>query len=354
MSTWERDPEGQTLAWLAINAPSLDREIEVAMAYLDERPSMLFALENLSARQRKAVAYAYNNLMALYSRGEVRIIDPDRLVRMTPLAARVVNAACDTHTADYLFVALQQRFVTWSNTWTTEADRAYAYIPHNMHLRSIMRVFEHSLDFPTSLRLGQIVGVTSDNKLMVTYRSFASIEQYQRYEMTFDRNLFRQQTIARRRLGCARCCPCVATATLSLLPNHPDIVISYGAEAPHFFPEWFRLETAISSADVRRYATEDIQNAIKWFFSGTSEPLALFFRVAASLLRPDDPDVGNAVAIVQEVIIKAYRALRDYPETSKTRQQNYILPALHAGRLYDPLTDAMVTPLRRPSGYEMR
>lgn len=353
MCTWEHDPEGQTLAWLLTTIPALEREVEAAMAYIDERPSLLFALASLSPRHRKALAYAYNNLMALYSRGAARVVEPDRFVRMTPLTPPVVNAACKTHTADYLHTALRHQFTVWTNSWTTESDREYAYIPHNLHLRAIMRVFERSIDYPTSLRLCQIVGVTSNNKLLIADRTFASVEQYQRYEMRFDRRLFRQQTVAQRRLGCARCCPCLATATLSLLPNHDDIVISYSAEAPHFFPEWFRLETAISSADVRRYPSNEVQDAIKWFFSGTTQPLATFFRVAASLLRPDDPDVGNAVAVVQEVAVKAYRTLRDHPETSRARQQNYILPALRNGRLYDPTTDAFVTPLRRPSGYEL-
>jgi hypothetical protein len=345
MSDWENNPEGTTLAWLRAAVPSIDRVVAEAMAVLPARPMMLFALGDLSERELWAVAYAYNNLMTLYDRGTARRMPADRFVRASTMAPGAANAACTLHTASYVAEATRQRFVAWTNSWTLTQDTASAYVPHDPALRAFMRVFEAYVQFGRTLRLGEVVGVDKD-EVIVVRRRFASVAQYQRYVDAYDRALCARQHACRRRLGCAQCCPSIATAVLSLYPRDVRFALPYVWEDDEkIVPEWFEERTAIITPYLHHRRLERVQNAVLWFFSGVPDPLGTFFRVAQGLVGPTCDDVGRAVGIVQETAVRAFIMLWDTPKTAKQRQEQFVRPALLAGRLFDPFTDSLVEPL---------
>lgn len=346
MSEWELDPEGETLRWLAAQVPRLRQEVMASMCILESQPMMLFALARLQEPELWAIAYAYNNLMTLYERGVPRKVHADRFVRASRLAPPAANAACMPHTAEYVAVATRGQLVAWTNDWTLEYDRSHAYLPHSVELAEIMHVFEAYVAFGKTLRLAEIVRAEG-TELVIVDRMFASVAQYRRYVESYGRALEQRQHAARRQLGCTDCCPCVATAVLSLYPRDVHFRLPYVWESDEkIVPTWFDNNRAIWSSKVRYRRLEEIQNAVLWFFSHTSDPLGAFFRVAASLLQPGDTDVGMAVAVVQEVAVMAFLCYRDTPVTARTKQERFVLPALLAGRLYDPRTDAIVSSCR--------
>lgn len=343
MSEWERDPEGETLRWLDTQVPRLRHEVMAALVQLETRPAMLFSLCTLQERELWAVAYAYNNLMALYERGAPRKVATDRFVRTAPMALPAANAACAVHTAEYLAAATAGRLIVWNNSWTLEYDRAHAWMPHDKTLQDIMRVFEAFLHFHKTLRLAEIVRA-SGTEVVIVDRLFANVAQYQRFVESYGRALAWRQHAARRRLGCAECCPCVATATLSNYPRDPTFRLPYVWEdSEKVMPLWFEASRAITSHKVSVRSLERVQNAVLWFFSYTPDPLGAFFRVAASLLRGTEADVGVAVAVVQEVAVASFVLYWDHPVTARKKQETFVLPALLAGRLFDPRTNSFVT-----------
>lgn len=347
MSEWETDPEGETLRWLDTQVPRLRHEVMAALQILEARPMMLFSLATLQERELWAVAYAYNNLMTLYERGAPRKVAVDRFVRASRLAPPAANAACTLHTAEYVVEATRGRLVAWTNDWTLEHDRAHAYLPHDTVLAEMLRVFEAYIHYGKTLRLAEIVRADGAD-LVIVDRMFANIAQYQRYLESYGRALEQRQHAARRRLGCAECCPCVATAVLSLYPRDAYFRLPYVWESDEkIVPPWFNRDRAIWSSKIHYRRLERIQNAVLWFFSHTSDPLGTFFRVAASLLQPSDTDVGMAVAVVQEVAVMAFLFYWDHgPESARAKHERYVLPALLAGRLYDPLSDCVVSSCR--------
>jgi len=346
MSEWERDPEGETLQLLLTQVPHLQQIVEHSLAQLKTRAYSLFALSEISEPNVWTIAYAYNNLMALYTRGAVRKVAPERFLRESPLAPPAANAACAVHSATYLAAATQRQLIAWQNSWTLGHDRAHAYIPHNLLLRDIVRLFEAYIHFNKSLRLAEIVGASGDHVLIVD-RTFANMAQYRRYVEAYDRALQRRQMAARRRLGCAECCPCVATAALSLYPRMDDFRLPYIWEnSEKVLPLWFDKNRAIWTRKLHYRSLERIHNGVLWFFSGVADPLGVFFRVAESLLQPGDTDVGVAVGIVQEVATMAFLFYWDHPTTARTKQERFVLPALKAGRLYDPLSDCIINSCR--------
>jgi hypothetical protein len=277
MSEWERDPEGETLRWLDTQVPRLRHEVMAALVQLETRPAMLFSLCTLQERELWAVAYAYNNLMALYERGAPRKVATDRFVRTAPMALPAANAACAVHTAEYLAAATAGRLIVWNNSWTLEYDRAHAWMPHDKTLQDIMRVFEAFLHFHKTLRLAEIVRA-SGTEVVIVDRLFANVAQYQRFVESYGRALAWRQHAARRRLGCAECCPCVATATLSNYPRDPTFRLPYVWEdSEKVMPLWFEASRAITSHKVSVRSLERVQNAVLWFFSYTPDPLGAFF-----------------------------------------------------------------------------
>ena len=345
MSDWETNPEGTTLTWLRAAVPSIDRVVAEAMAVLPARPMMLFALGELSERELWAVAYAYNNLMTLYDRGQARRVPAERFVRASTTAPGAANAACALHTAQYVAEATRQRFIAWTNSWTLTQDTASAYVPHDATLRSIARVFESYVQFGRTLRLGEVVGAV-DTDVVVVRRCFANVAQYQRYVNAYDRALQARQHACRRRLGCAPCCPSIATAVLSLYPRDLRFALPYVWEDDEkIVPEWFDERTSIITPYLHHRRLERVQNAVLWFFSGVPDPLGTFFRVAQGLVGPTCDDVGRAVGIVQETAVRAFILFWDNPVTAKKRQEQFVRPALLAGRLYDLSTDSLIEPL---------
>jgi len=346
MAGWERDPEGTTLAWLHDNVPGLQHVVDGALALLPARPMMLFALSELSERDLWAIAYVYNNLMSLYGRGAARRVRADRFVCATATALRAANAACATHTATYLREVSRGRLVAWTNSWTLVQDTGHAYVPHSAALRNVMRVFEAYVSYGKTMRLCEIIDA-ADGEVVIVDRMFASVAQYQRFVDSFDKALTRRQTLCARQLNCAQCCPCVATAVLSLFPADDRFCLPYNLdEDEKIVPEWFAPSQAITTRWMHFKSLETVQNGVLWFFSGVPNPLGTFFRVAASLVDASCTDVGRAVAVVQETAVRSFLAMRNSPDTARRRQMNFIRPALLIGRLFDATTDNYITDLR--------
>jgi len=346
MAEWEQNPEGRTLEWLHANVPRLTEVVDEALALLPTRPMMLFAMSQLSDRDLWAIAFVYNNLMALYTRGQARRVKADRFVRATAAAMCAANAACPVHTAAYVCEASRGRLVAWTNSWTLVQDTGYAYVPHSPALRNIMRVFEAYVNFGKTMRLCEIVRADGDGVFIVD-RTFASVAQYQRFVESFDRALERRQRLSQRRLNCAQCCPCIATAVLSLFPVDDRFSLPYNnGEAEMLMPEWYTPSQAIATRWMHFKSLELVQNSVMWFFSGVPNPLGTFFRVAASLVDASCSDVGRAVAVVQETAVRSFVTLKGSPVTARARQEQFIRPALLMGRLFDVSSDNIIADTR--------
>jgi hypothetical protein len=342
MDRFERDPEGETLKWLRAAIPTVDKVSIAAGILLDTTPTVLLACDELYPSEKSTLAYAYNNLMALYGRGQTRVIDAHRFLHQNPTQT-TFNGACDKHAAKKLVELArgggrrQPEFFTYANAYTLACDTSTAWIPRDPYLRAITRMFEASVQYSVTLRRCEVIA-RRGAQLVVVDREFASVGQYDRAVSAWrDELAARTRAVGARRLGCVACCPCVATEVLSLYPGAP-FVLPYGEKTPKVEREELPRERFITTSTFESVSLAERQNAILWFFAGTCGPLACFFSVVEALRGGTTDD---AIGLVQEVALRNWLRYRETPDEARRQQQNAVAPSLRAGRLYSP-TDAMM------------
>lgn len=365
MGSWERDPEGSTLALLVRTIPALGELVERCTAELATSPEMLFELGELDAREMAVLACAYNNLMALYSRPapgadgpQPHLVDARRFLRESEVAPVPADLSCGPCAAAKLVAATRGTFILSPNGYTLTEDSRRAYVPHDPSLRDIMRVFEAWIFYRQTLRLAEVVALGGrddpEGSVFIVDRLFANTDEYVRYAGAHERRLGARQRACRRALDCPRCLPCIATAVLAMLPARDDATISRRVETVEQpMAPWYDPMCAIVTHYTRGQPLAMQQNAVLWFLGGVPNPLGTFFRAAASLDN-GTADPGVAVALVQETIVRSFKVLSPYEERRKQCQIDFVAPTLRRGLLPDATDRSIVTSTRLRSTADRR
>lgn len=353
MDRFERDPEAATLALLRASVPRVDHIAQESGILLDATPAMLLSCSDIWPADMNTIACAYNNLMALYGRGRPRAVSVHRFLHQNPRQFSL-ETACDEHTAVTL-LALAQRttrqhpgkrpavvttFFTYANAYTLVEDVPTAWIPRDPFLRAIMRMFEASVQYTTTLRRCEVIARRGQSTLMVVDREFASTSQYERAVSAWRGELEeRARAVTARRIGCVACCPCVATEVLSFYPSTLTLPYIVEIEEKPTREDLVR-ERFITTSFLESGSLAERQNAILWFFSGTTGPLQTLFSVVSRLR---GGSVDDALGLVQEVALRNWRRYRETPEEARRQQQTLVAPALRVGQLYSPADGAVIS-----------
>lgn len=368
----ENDPEGAVLALIGHEIPEMRQLVEQAASARRQDPAILLDLGLLSERQQWVLAMAYNNLMAHYLRGRVRSVSSRRF--LVPVATGAYHSgmmACEAHRARILakHIAASGRFCHYVNDYTLEepadgGDRNVAFLPHNAYLREIIFAFEAFVGYRKTLRVCDVEGVepapaaaTADDappRLHIVDRQFLTVQQYRDAVAGYDAEVAQRHAACQAPVyGCAQCFPCTATACLSLYPREKfkmPYLWRMDDSSSIVMPTWYgtRAVMAMENAwhpTASHRTLDERRRAVLWFFAGVDDPLGTLFRVAQSLRFAAHGDVRpiDRVLTVQAVAVRAAERYRDDAAGAKRVQSGHVLPALRAGRLYDPVGDATLS-----------
>ena len=335
---YERDPEGATLRILSAAIANVAEVARHARVTLADDPRATFTLEQFSREQVVVLARAYNNLLVLYRpTAPRRLVTPRRFVRRT--FDQPAPPACEHHCA--LAVTGGRSFLTYTNDFTLVEDVDVAFTPKDPTLAALMQMFEASLPYRASYRLAEVVALAeTGDAVWVVDREFVNDLHYTHLAARAAEDLAARRAMCARRIGCTRCCPCVATQMLSLVANNVALAYPRAGDRVVVPPVPLDPVRAITTRTCASYDETRQRAAMMWFFARVQNPLGAFWRVCSALT---GGTVEDAIGLVQETAVRTFILLELQPELADRVQRDQVAPALRAGLLYDYRSGNVVT-----------
>lgn len=350
MDAFEYDPEGTALGALTRQIPNIVSIAKAQCEALDAQPDLEHInLGNLMPRSINTLAFWYNNLHTIYARRIQRLVRPARFLWTQASVDRMRDTGvCVQHQAHQIASHYRSKrcFALHTNDFTCAEDirAGEIHIPRSAELADIMRAFEAYVEYAKTLRICEVIGAR-DGWLVVQYREFVSVDHYEQSLRNVEQQIAECFAASiHRQPMCVGCCPCVATLLFGQLcgVNDAKFQMPYPTREADSFPMADpRAGVAmISSERVRWNRLLDVQNALMWYFAGCWGPMMTLFEVATALREEGLP---AQLALVQDVAIYSFLALRSTPQEARRLQQQHVLPALRRRQLYDPLEHKVIT-----------